>query len=125
MADYQIGKKGDFRKYIEGLLSKSKANSQGSFLSFIKRLGQRYKNTGVPLKIMDVNQGDDSFVLEDYSRWKMAGLFKPPKWVWSRGDEVIVTGSRGGTERAEVYNIRNTSLEDEALCVFQGFVRER
>jgi endonuclease YncB( thermonuclease family) len=43
---------------------------------------------------------------------------------WSRGDEIVVTGSRGGSGRMELYNIRNTSLEDESLCIFQGFMKQ-
>lgn len=121
-----LGQKYNFKNLFEGLINKSKGDSQKSFMDFLKSLGQKYRNTGKPIKIIDVYKEDGCFIffLEDHSKWKIETTIKPPSWDWSRWDEIIVTGSRGGSGRMELYNIRNTSLEDEALCIFQGFMKE-
>lgn len=119
-----LGQGNNFKDFFGGLINKSKRDSQKSFMDFLKNLGQKYRNTGKQIKIIDVSKEAGCFIffLEDYSKWKIETTIKPPSLEWSRGDEVIVTGSRGGFERMELYSIRNTSLDDEALCIFQGFM---
>lgn len=107
---------------------KKKSNaSQKSLWDFLKdgrrNLGQKYRNTGKPIKIIDVNKEDGGFTLEDYSQWKPDSFFRARIYYWSRGDEVIVTASQGGW-RMELYNVRNISLDDESLCTFHGFLEE-
>ena len=121
-----LGQKYNFKNFLEGLLNKSNGDSQKSFMDFLKNLGQKYRNTGQPIKIIDAYKEDGVFIffLEDHSKWKIEATIKPPSWDWSQGEVVVVTGSRGGGGRMELYNIKNTSLEDEALCIFQGFMEE-
>lgn len=121
-----LGHKNNFKEFFKGLINKSKGNSQKSFMDFLKHLGQKYRNTGKAIKIIDVSNEDGCFIffLEDYSKWKIEATIKPPSMKWSRGDKIVVAGSRGGFERMELYHIRNTSLEDESFCIFQGFMEQ-
>lgn len=122
--EHKIGNDEGFKNFFKGIIHKSKGGSQNSFMGLLKRLGQKYKNTNTPIKIVDVDKAEGSFILEDYSKWQFEITIKPPSFNWSQGDEVIVTGSRGGSDRMEIYNIRNTSLNDESLCIFKGFMEK-
>jgi hypothetical protein len=49
-----LGHKNNFKEFFKGLINKSKGDSQKSFMDFLKSLGQKYRNTGKPIKIIDV-----------------------------------------------------------------------
>jgi hypothetical protein len=114
-----LGQADNFKKYFDGL---SKDNAKKSVFDFLKHLRHRYKNTGKPIRIYQIERDCSFMVLEDGSQWRLNLMFRSQQIYWSAGETVVVYAGRGGGWGVKLYDIKNPNDGDSAIWTFHGYV---